>query len=183
MLRATYPGWSCCIALLGLCHLGSAAAVLGLQSLFECLHHFPALLYIQVIWVFLRCKLSITFADPAYFQCVFFKSVLKYVIKGCIFRNGVFTCLMKCFSFGSCASRHKVVSSMWAWGFEISPVKSSPFVSVSCSRRFLYIVNLDAPNEGHRKISRQSKWDIGAVQWNPHDSYAYYFAASVSSPV
>ncbi|NXL65994.1 WDR59 protein, partial [Chordeiles acutipennis] len=46
-------------------------------------------------------------------------------------------------------------------------------------RRFLYIVNLDAPNEGHRKISRQSKWDIGAVQWNPHDSYAYYFAASV----
>lgn len=48
------------------------------------------------------------------------------------------------------------------------------------SRRFLYIVNLDAPFEGHRKISRQSKWDIGAVQWNPHDSFAHYFAASVS---
>uniref|UniRef100_A0A2I3GM24 WD repeat domain 59 n=1 Tax=Nomascus leucogenys TaxID=61853 RepID=A0A2I3GM24_NOMLE len=47
------------------------------------------------------------------------------------------------------------------------------------SRRFLYIVNLDAPFEGHRKISRQSKWDIGAVQWNPHDSFAHYFAASV----
>ncbi|NXR99086.1 WDR59 protein, partial [Oxylabes madagascariensis] len=50
-------------------------------------------------------------------------------------------------------------------------------------RRFLYIVNLDAPNEGHRKISRQSKWDIGAVQWNPHDSYAYYFAASSNQRV
>ncbi|NXV49800.1 WDR59 protein, partial [Uria aalge] len=54
---------------------------------------------------------------------------------------------------------------------------------VSSSRRFLYIVNLDAPNEGHRKISRQSKWDIGAVQWNPHDSYAYYFAASSNQRV
>lgn len=49
-----------------------------------------------------------------------------------------------------------------------------------CRRRFLYIVNLDAPAEGHRKISRQSKWDIGAVQWNPHDSHAHYFAASVN---
>ncbi|NXC76323.1 WDR59 protein, partial [Anhinga anhinga] len=56
-------------------------------------------------------------------------------------------------------------------------------ICVSFSRRFLYIVNLDAPNEGHRKISRQSKWDIGAVQWNPHDSYAYYFAASSNQRV
>uniref|UniRef100_A0A8D0GAC1 WD repeat domain 59 n=1 Tax=Sphenodon punctatus TaxID=8508 RepID=A0A8D0GAC1_SPHPU len=52
----------------------------------------------------------------------------------------------------------------------------------SC-RRFLYIVNLDVPTEGHRKISRQSKWDIGAVQWNPHDSYAHYFAASSNQRV
>uniref|UniRef100_A0A8D2JEP8 WD repeat domain 59 n=1 Tax=Varanus komodoensis TaxID=61221 RepID=A0A8D2JEP8_VARKO len=51
------------------------------------------------------------------------------------------------------------------------------------SRRFLYIVNLDAPAEGHRKISRQSKWDIGAVQWNPHDSHAHYFAASSNQRV
>nr|XP_056718440.1 GATOR complex protein WDR59 isoform X1 [Euleptes europaea] len=50
--------------------------------------------------------------------------------------------------------------------------------AVLSGRRFLYIVNLDAPAEGHRKISRQSKWDIGAVQWNPHDSHAHYFAAS-----
>ncbi|GAB1293670.1 GATOR complex protein WDR59 [Apodemus speciosus] len=50
--------------------------------------------------------------------------------------------------------------------------------AVLSGRRFLYIVNLDAPFEGHRKISRQSKWDIGAVQWNPHDSFAHYFAAS-----
>ncbi|NXO01351.1 WDR59 protein, partial [Rhinopomastus cyanomelas] len=55
--------------------------------------------------------------------------------------------------------------------------------AVLSGRRFLYIVNLDAPNEGHRKISRQSKWDIGAVQWNPHDSYVYYFAASSNQRV
>ncbi|KAG9474820.1 hypothetical protein GDO78_003339 [Eleutherodactylus coqui] len=46
------------------------------------------------------------------------------------------------------------------------------------SRRFLYIVNLETPNEGPRKIARQSKWDIGTVQWNPHESCAHFFAAS-----
>ncbi|XP_065423522.1 GATOR2 complex protein WDR59 isoform X2 [Chrysemys picta bellii] len=55
--------------------------------------------------------------------------------------------------------------------------------AVLSGRRFLYIVNLDVPTEGHRKISRQSKWDIGAVQWNPHDSYAHYFAASSNQRV
>ncbi|XP_050778305.1 GATOR complex protein WDR59 isoform X3 [Gopherus flavomarginatus] len=55
--------------------------------------------------------------------------------------------------------------------------------AVLSGRRFLYIVNLDMPTEGHRKISRQSKWDIGAVQWNPHDSYAHYFAASSNQRV
>ncbi|XP_037671611.1 GATOR complex protein WDR59 isoform X1 [Choloepus didactylus] len=55
--------------------------------------------------------------------------------------------------------------------------------AVLSGRRFLYIVNLDAPFEGHRKISRQSKWDIGAVQWNPHDSSAHYFAASSNQRV
>ncbi|XP_067386241.1 GATOR2 complex protein WDR59 isoform X2 [Emydura macquarii macquarii] len=55
--------------------------------------------------------------------------------------------------------------------------------AVLSGRRFLYIVNLDVPTEGHRKISRQSKWDIGAVQWNPHDSHAHYFAASSNQRV
>ncbi|XP_075796784.1 GATOR2 complex protein WDR59 isoform X1 [Pelodiscus sinensis] len=55
--------------------------------------------------------------------------------------------------------------------------------AVLSGRRFLYIVNLDMPTEGHRKISRQSKWDIGTVQWNPHDSYAHYFAASSNQRV
>ncbi|XP_012868143.1 PREDICTED: WD repeat-containing protein 59 [Dipodomys ordii] len=55
--------------------------------------------------------------------------------------------------------------------------------AVLSGRRFLYIINLDAPFEGHRKISRQSKWDIGAVQWNPHDSFAHYFAASSNQRV
>uniref|UniRef100_A0A8C6X5U5 GATOR2 complex protein WDR59 n=1 Tax=Naja naja TaxID=35670 RepID=A0A8C6X5U5_NAJNA len=55
--------------------------------------------------------------------------------------------------------------------------------AVLSGRRFLYIVNLDAPADGHRKISRQSKWDIGAVQWNPHESHAHYFAASSNQRV
>ncbi|XP_032086782.1 GATOR complex protein WDR59 isoform X3 [Thamnophis elegans] len=55
--------------------------------------------------------------------------------------------------------------------------------AVLSGRRFLYIVNLDAPADGHRKISRQSKWDIGAVQWNPHESHAHFFAASSNQRV
>uniref|UniRef100_H3A6L1 WD repeat domain 59 n=1 Tax=Latimeria chalumnae TaxID=7897 RepID=H3A6L1_LATCH len=54
--------------------------------------------------------------------------------------------------------------------------------AVLSGRRFLYIVNLDASSERH-KISRQSKWDIGAVQWNPHESCSQYFAASSNQRV
>lgn len=43
------------------------------------------------------------------------------------------------------------------------------------------MVNLEAPSEPQRKISRQSKWDVGTVQWNRHRSEAHLFAASVSS--
>ncbi|KAM9301671.1 GATOR2 complex protein WDR59 isoform 2-T2 [Gastrophryne carolinensis] len=56
-------------------------------------------------------------------------------------------------------------------------------LAVLSSRRFLYIVNLDTPTEGHRKISRQSKWDIGTVQWNPHEGYGHFFAASSNQRV
>ncbi|KAM8946014.1 GATOR2 complex protein WDR59 [Pelodytes ibericus] len=56
-------------------------------------------------------------------------------------------------------------------------------LAVLSGRRFLYIVNLDAPTEGPRKISRQSKWDIGTVQWNPHESYTHFFAASSNQRV
>lgn len=48
-------------------------------------------------------------------------------------------------------------------------------------RRFLYVVNLEAPSEAPRKIARQSKWDVGTVQWNPHKTEAHLFAASVSA--
>ncbi|XP_040265541.1 GATOR complex protein WDR59 [Bufo bufo] len=56
-------------------------------------------------------------------------------------------------------------------------------LAVLSGRRFLYIVSLETPNEGTRKISRQSKWDIGTVQWNPHESYAHFFAASSNQRV
>ncbi|XP_071973231.1 GATOR2 complex protein WDR59 isoform X1 [Engystomops pustulosus] len=55
--------------------------------------------------------------------------------------------------------------------------------AVLSGRRFLYIVSLETPNEGPRKIARQSKWDIGTVQWNPHDSCAHFFAASSNQRV
>ncbi|XP_043937539.1 GATOR complex protein WDR59 [Protopterus annectens] len=58
-----------------------------------------------------------------------------------------------------------------------------PFYLYICSRRFLYIVNLDSPSDGHKKISRQSKWDIGTVQWNPHETYSHFFAASSNQRV
>lgn len=56
-------------------------------------------------------------------------------------------------------------------------------VVLTCSRRFLYLVDLEAPSEPPRKIGRHSKWDVGTVQWNPHGSEAHIFAASVSSAV
>ncbi|TSL75298.1 GATOR complex protein WDR59 [Bagarius yarrelli] len=55
--------------------------------------------------------------------------------------------------------------------------------AVLSGRRFLYVVNLEAPSEAPRKISRQSKWDVGAVQWNPHKSEAHLFAASSNQRV
>ncbi|XP_075045379.1 GATOR2 complex protein WDR59 isoform X1 [Mixophyes fleayi] len=62
-------------------------------------------------------------------------------------------------------------------------VDSRGQLAVLSGRRFLYIVNLETPNDGHRKISRQSKWDIGTVQWNPHESYNHFFAASSNQRV
>uniref|UniRef100_A0A8C6TMY9 WD repeat domain 59 n=1 Tax=Neogobius melanostomus TaxID=47308 RepID=A0A8C6TMY9_9GOBI len=55
--------------------------------------------------------------------------------------------------------------------------------AVLSGRRFLYMVNLENPSESQRKISRQSKWDVGTVQWNPHKSEAHIFAASSNQRV
>ncbi|XP_036391076.1 GATOR complex protein WDR59 isoform X3 [Megalops cyprinoides] len=55
--------------------------------------------------------------------------------------------------------------------------------AVLSGRRFLYVVNLETPSEAPRKIGRQSKWDVGTVQWNPHESGAYLFAASSNQRV
>ncbi|XP_028332324.1 GATOR complex protein WDR59 isoform X2 [Gouania willdenowi] len=55
--------------------------------------------------------------------------------------------------------------------------------AVLSGRRFLYMVNLESPSEPPRKISRQSKWDVGTVQWNPHCSEAHVFAASSNQRV
>uniref|UniRef100_A0A3Q3JL77 RWD domain-containing protein n=1 Tax=Monopterus albus TaxID=43700 RepID=A0A3Q3JL77_MONAL len=55
--------------------------------------------------------------------------------------------------------------------------------AVLSGRRFLYLVNLEAPSEPPRKIGRQSKWDVGTVQWNPHKSESHVFAASSNQRV
>ncbi|CAM4579866.1 unnamed protein product [Leuciscus chuanchicus] len=55
--------------------------------------------------------------------------------------------------------------------------------AVLSGRRFLYVVNLETPSEAPRKISRQSKWDVGTVQWNPHKTEAHLFAASSNQRV
>ncbi|XP_049455451.1 GATOR complex protein WDR59 isoform X2 [Epinephelus fuscoguttatus] len=55
--------------------------------------------------------------------------------------------------------------------------------AVLSGRRFLYMVNLEAPSEPPRKIGRQSKWDVGTVQWNPHRSESHVFAASSNQRV
>ncbi|XP_030582001.1 GATOR complex protein WDR59 isoform X1 [Archocentrus centrarchus] len=55
--------------------------------------------------------------------------------------------------------------------------------AVLSGRRFLYLLNLEQPSEPPRKIGRQSKWDVGTVQWNPHRSEAHVFAASSNQRV
>ncbi|KAM9410649.1 GATOR2 complex protein WDR59 isoform 2-T2 [Pholidichthys leucotaenia] len=55
--------------------------------------------------------------------------------------------------------------------------------AVLSGRRFLYLVNLESPSEAPRKIGRQSKWDVGTVQWNRHRSEAHIFAASSNQRV
>ncbi|XP_072551318.1 GATOR2 complex protein WDR59 [Salminus brasiliensis] len=55
--------------------------------------------------------------------------------------------------------------------------------AVLSGRRFLYVVNLETPSEAPRKIGRQSKWDVGTVQWNPHKAEAHLFAASSNQRV
>ncbi|XP_054627018.1 GATOR complex protein WDR59 isoform X3 [Dunckerocampus dactyliophorus] len=55
--------------------------------------------------------------------------------------------------------------------------------AVLSGRRFLYMVNLEAPCELARKMARHSKWDVGTVQWNPHKSHSHIFAASSNQRV
>lgn len=47
-------------------------------------------------------------------------------------------------------------------------------------RRFLALVDLNLPESSMKKFNRQSKWDISAVQWNPHPDKSQMFATAVS---
>lgn len=41
-------------------------------------------------------------------------------------------------------------------------------------------INLNSPNIIMKKVTRNSKWECGAVEWNPHLSHAHIFANAVS---
>ncbi|XP_052233615.1 GATOR complex protein WDR59-like isoform X3 [Dreissena polymorpha] len=45
-------------------------------------------------------------------------------------------------------------------------------------RRVLALVDLDNPVEKVHRLTRQSKYDISCVQWNPHASHAHWFSSA-----
>jgi len=47
-------------------------------------------------------------------------------------------------------------------------------------RKGLAFIDLNAPVEIKKKVTRNSKWECGAVEWNPHLSHADSFANAVS---
>ena len=53
-----------------------------------------------------------------------------------------------------------------------------------CSKKTLAYVNLQNPEMGEdrdvTRITRQSKWDVSCVQFNPHASHAHLFVTAVS---
>ena len=49
----------------------------------------------------------------------------------------------------------------------------------SLRRKGLAFVNLNTPREIEKKVARTSKWECGAVEWNPHLSHAHMFANAV----
>ena len=49
----------------------------------------------------------------------------------------------------------------------------------SLRRKGLAFVNLNTPREIEKKVARKSKWECGAVEWNPHLSHAHMFANAV----
>ncbi|XP_053401808.1 GATOR complex protein WDR59-like isoform X3 [Mercenaria mercenaria] len=50
--------------------------------------------------------------------------------------------------------------------------------AVLAGRRVLALVDLDSPSEKMHRLTRQSKWDISCIQWNPHASHAQLFSAA-----
>lgn len=47
-------------------------------------------------------------------------------------------------------------------------------------RKGLAFIDLNAPHTITKKVSRNSKWECGAVEWNPHLTHAHIFAYAVS---
>ena len=47
-------------------------------------------------------------------------------------------------------------------------------------RKGLAFVDLNTPYVINKKVTRNSKWECGAVEWNPHLSHAHIFANAVS---
>lgn len=48
------------------------------------------------------------------------------------------------------------------------------------SRKQLAVVDLDEPLEKVKRVGRHSKYEVGVVQWNPHQSHSNLFVLAVS---
>ncbi|XP_013403899.1 GATOR complex protein WDR59 isoform X2 [Lingula anatina] len=55
--------------------------------------------------------------------------------------------------------------------------------AVLAGRRVLAIVPLDRPKDSIKKVNRQSKWEVSAVQWNPHPSHAQILVTATNQRV
>lgn len=46
-------------------------------------------------------------------------------------------------------------------------------------RRCLALLDVDNPSVIIKRVMRQSKWEVGSAEWNPHSHYAHWCAISV----
>jgi hypothetical protein len=55
-------------------------------------------------------------------------------------------------------------------------------VSFCCfRRRFLGLKNLNDASDGLKKFPRQSKYEVGSAEWNPHSHHQELCAISVNT--
>ncbi|CAH3138838.1 unnamed protein product [Porites lobata] len=74
------------------------------------------------------------------------------------------------------AAYQDVVAPHQDWPATVMAVDCTGQFTVLGSRKGLAFVDLNAPNVITKKVTRNSKWECGAIEWNPHLSHANIFA-------